>query len=163
MSMMPPREIQHRLEAYSPKCLERLSGKSRRAPNRGHRGQHRGARRPYFRVAGERSSLVDTSPTHFPDSLSSSTLAIWPRITSHRRSIEALGSFCGSLQQTNPQKVALQRTCSCWKVHSQKGGLRGHKPYLRWSVGGRHLDHRYFGIGVRGISIPFAHKWLKSS
>src|SRR5215217_8323284 len=69
MSMMPPREIQHRLEAYSPKCLERLSGKSRRAPNRGHRGQHRGARRPYFRVAGERSSLVDTSPTYFPDSL----------------------------------------------------------------------------------------------
>src|SRR5215216_5418048 len=50
--------------------FQRLSGKSRRAANRGHRGQHRRARRPYFRVAGERSSLVDTSPTYFPDSLS---------------------------------------------------------------------------------------------
>jgi hypothetical protein len=34
---------------------------------------------------------------------------------------------------------------------------------IAWSVGGMHRDHRFFGIGVRGISIPFAHKRLKSS
>ena len=28
---------------------------------------------------------------------------------------------------------------------------------------GIHPDHRFLGIGVKGISIPFAHKWLKSS
>ena len=28
---------------------------------------------------------------------------------------------------------------------------------------GIHSDQRFFGIGVRGIPIPFAHKWLKSS
>src|SRR5215217_7844532 len=68
----PPRNHENELppRLFSHQCLERLSGKSRWAPNRGHRGQHRGARRPYFRVAGERSSLVDTSPTYFPDSLS---------------------------------------------------------------------------------------------
>jgi hypothetical protein len=33
---------------------------------------------------------------------------------------------------------------------------------IAWSVGGIHRDHRYFGIGVRGISIPFAHNRLKS-
>ena len=62
-------------ELYTPEVrrmalLPRLSGKFRRAPNRGHTGRHRGARRPYFRVAGERSSLADDFPTLFPDSLS---------------------------------------------------------------------------------------------
>jgi hypothetical protein len=84
-------------------------------------------------------------------------------IASVRRSIEALATFCGSLPETNPQKVALQRTCSCLKVHSEKRGQMGHKPYSTWSVRGRHVDHRFCGIGVRGISITFDHKWLKSS
>jgi hypothetical protein len=26
-----------------------------------------------------------------------------------------------------------------------------------------HPDQRFLGIGLKGISIPFAHKWLKSS
>jgi hypothetical protein len=34
---------------------------------------------------------------------------------------------------------------------------------IAWSVGGMHRDHCFFGIGVRGMSIPFAHKRLKSS
>jgi hypothetical protein len=34
---------------------------------------------------------------------------------------------------------------------------------IAWSVGGMHRDHCFFGIGVRGMSIPFAHKGLKSS
>jgi hypothetical protein len=34
---------------------------------------------------------------------------------------------------------------------------------IAWSVGGMHRDHRFFGIEVRGMSIPFAHKRLKSS
>jgi hypothetical protein len=84
-------------------------------------------------------------------------------MASVRRSMEALATFCGSLPETNPQKVALQRTCSCLKVHSEKRGQMGHKPYSTWSVRGRHLDHRFCGIGVRGISITFDHKWLKSS
>src|SRR5215216_4390507 len=65
------------LRAFHTVSLERLYGKSRRAPNRGHRGQHRGARRSYFRVAGERSTLVDTSPTYFPDSFSTIFGELW--------------------------------------------------------------------------------------
>ena len=42
-------------------------------------------------------------------------------IASVRLSTKALGTFCGSLPQTNPKKVPLQRTCSCWKVHPEKG------------------------------------------
>jgi hypothetical protein len=34
---------------------------------------------------------------------------------------------------------------------------------IAWSVRGIHRDHRFFGIGVRGISIPIAHSWLESS
>src|SRR5215213_7552546 len=33
-------------------------------------GPRRGVKRPYFRVVGERSSLVEAPPTDFPDSLS---------------------------------------------------------------------------------------------
>jgi hypothetical protein len=54
-------------------------------------------------------------------------------------------------------------------MHSQllKGsvavkGAMGHKAYSTWSVGGSNLDQRLCGIRKRGISIPFAHKWLKS-
>jgi hypothetical protein len=69
-----------------------------------------------------------------------------------------------SLGQTNTQKVALQREPAVgWKVHiMRKVGQGSHKPYS-WSVGGSHLDHRLCASGVRGISIPIAHEWLKSS
>ena len=39
---------------------------------------------------------------------------------------------------------------------------QGQKPYS-WSLRGRQLDHRPCAIGVRGISIPFAPEWLKST
>jgi hypothetical protein len=35
--------------------------------------------------------------------------------------------------------------------------------YSSGSVGGRHLDHRFSGIQVRGISFTLTHRWLKSS
>ena len=46
-----------------------------------------------------------------------------------RLSTKALGTFCGSLAETNPQEVPLQRTYSCWKVHSLRKGAREYKPY----------------------------------
>ncbi len=30
-------------------------------------------------------------------------------------------------------------------------------------IGARYLDHRFWGIRLRSVSIPFARKWLKSS
>jgi hypothetical protein len=83
-------------------------------------------------------------------------------IASVRLSTKALPTFCGSLSGNDAQKVLLQRTCSCWKVHSQKRG-KGPQTLSNMVGGGRSLDQRLYGIGERIISIPFAHKWLKSS
>src|ERR671913_2171373 len=48
-------------------------------------------------------------------------------------------------------------------AHDALSGSHLRLASIAWSVGGMHRDHRFFGIGVRGISIPFAHKRLKSS
>jgi hypothetical protein len=81
--------------------------------------------------------------------------------------MKALATFYVSVSRNDPQKVALEkRTCTSVLegTFSEKSGVRrGQKSYSSWSVGGRHFDHRFCGIGVRGISIAFAHKWLKSS
>src|SRR5215204_2580489 len=37
-----------------------------------------------------------------------------------RLSTKTLGTFCGLVSASDPQKVPLQRTYSCWKVHSEK-------------------------------------------
>jgi hypothetical protein len=42
-------------------------------------------------------------------------------------------------------------------------GARVHKHFSTCSVGGRNLDQRFCGMMERGISIPFAHKWLRST
>jgi hypothetical protein len=70
------------------------------------------------------------------------------------------------LRVTLPQRPAKsrpKRAWRCWKVHFERSGAKGSKAVSPWSAGGRHLDHRLWGIGVRGISIAFARKWLKSS
>jgi hypothetical protein len=48
---------------------------------------------------------------------------------------------------------------------SEIRGVKGpEKPYSSWSVGGRHTSIIASGhCEVRGISIPFALQWLKSS
>jgi hypothetical protein len=75
-----------------------------------------------------------------------------PYTASVRRSTKSLATFCVSLRESDTQKVALQRTCSCWKVRSEKRGARDQKPYSSASVGGRHLDHRFcFSWGERDI------------
>ena len=98
-----------------------------------------------------------TSPT-------SSTLAIWPRIRSHR--LEALQRhwrlFAGWSLASTRKKSPCKELAAVGKFILRKGA-RGHKPYSTWSVGGRNLDQRICGIRERGISIPSAHKWLKSS
>src|SRR5215211_6273008 len=60
-------------------------------------------------------------------------------ITSVRLSTKALGTFCGLLPETNPQKVPLQRTCSCWKVHSEK---RDKGPQTLFNMVGRGQEPR---------------------
>jgi hypothetical protein len=42
-------------------------------------------------------------------------------------------------------------------------GARAHKFFSTCSLGGRNLDQRLCAIRERGISIPFAHKWLRST
>jgi hypothetical protein len=42
-------------------------------------------------------------------------------------------------------------------------GAKGPEALLNMVGRGIHRDQCFFGIGVRGISITFAHKWLKSS
>ena len=61
---------------YKPNDVERLTGKSRRTPKRSYTDRHRGARRPHFRVAGERSSLLRPLQLTFQTVSGSSTLAI---------------------------------------------------------------------------------------
>ena len=60
-------------------------------------------------------------------------------IASVRLSTKALGTFCGSLPQTNPKKVPLQRTCSCWKVHPEK---RDKGPRTLFNMVGRGQEPR---------------------
>ena len=47
-------------------------------------------------------------------------------------------------------------------AHDALSGSHLRLALIAWLGGGIHRDHRFFGIGVRGISIPFAHKRLKS-
>jgi hypothetical protein len=47
-------------------------------------------------------------------------------------------------------------------AHDALSGSHLRLASIAWSVGGIHRDHRFFGSGVRGISIPFAHNRLKS-
>jgi hypothetical protein len=68
--------------------------------------------------------------------LLSSTLAIWPRITSHRLGSRQrpLGLFAGWSLATTRKKSPCKGLGVGRKVHSEKRA-RGHKPYPTWSVG----------------------------
>ena len=97
--------------------------------------------------------------------LLSSTLAIWLCNTPHRlgvlrRPLDFLRVVAGDRHaKSRPAK----NLYSCWKARSAIVGRWGQKPYSSWSVGGRHLDQRFWGVVMSSISIPFARKWLKSS
>jgi hypothetical protein len=60
-----------------------------------------------------------------------------------------------------PDRCAL--LCSLMAKVELRKWLKGPKALSSWSVGSGHLDHRLWRIWVRGVSIPFAYKWLKSS
>jgi len=64
------------------------------------------------------------------------------------------------LYQRPAKTVALQRTCSCWKVHSEKGGKSSQALF---NMLGRWQEPRSARLRNEGegISIPFAHKWLR--
>jgi hypothetical protein len=138
--------------------------KLRIGPITGPANLRNGAKRHHLgRFAPQKTTRSDPH-SDFPDSLSSLTLAIWSRITSHLLGYlhRPLRTFCGSPARTDPQKVPLQRSCSCWKVHPEKRG-NGPQAPLNMVGSGTNLDQCFCGIGERGISIPFPHKWLKSS
>jgi hypothetical protein len=84
-------------------------------------------------------------------------------IASVRRSIKALATFYGSLRETNPQKVALERNLQLFgEAFLEKWG-EGAKAVSAWSGGGKLHDQRFLGIGTSSVSIPFDGKWLKFS
>ena len=58
-------------------------------------GRHRGAKGPYFRVAGERSSLVEAPPTDFPDSLWKNNSRKFAKKGSYLAHPGAALRFCG--------------------------------------------------------------------
>ena len=66
------------------------------------------------------------------------------------------------LYQRPAKTVALQRTYSCWKVHSEKGGKSSQALF---NMLGRWQEPRSALLrnDGEGISIPFAHKWLRST
>src|SRR5215218_6880080 len=91
-----------------------------------------------------------------------STLAIWPRNTPHwlgllRRSLRLFAGRCG---RPTREKSPCKRICSCWKVRAEIEGAKSLQALFHMVGRGIHPDHRFLGIGVKGISIPFAHKWL---
>src|SRR5215217_6860207 len=108
--------------------------------------------------------MSSTYPLAFPNSFSRSTLAIWPRITSHRLGSlqRPLGLFVGRCQRPTRKKSLCKELAVVGRFILRRG-TRGHKPYSTWLVGAKNLDQRFCRIMERGISIPFAHKWLKSS
>jgi hypothetical protein len=61
------------------------------------------------------------------------------QIASVRSSTKALATFCGLVSRIDPQKVPLQRTCSCWKVYSEK---RGKGPQALLNMVGRGQEPR---------------------
>jgi hypothetical protein len=84
-------------------------------------------------------------------------------IASVRRSLKVLATFCGSLTETNPQKVALEeRSLQLFgEAFLEKWG-EGAKAVSAWSGRGKLLDQRILGIGTSSVSIPFDGKWLNS-
>src|SRR5215213_7220615 len=104
----------------------RLSGKSRRGPNRGYTGPVGGVKRPYFRVVGERSSLVEAPPTDFPDSLSTHSgeskdvkrisvqVVICTKIRNHKSCVHLI-------YRTDPKSFTSGGSCRCvgkrWRQH----------------------------------------------
>jgi hypothetical protein len=77
--------------------------------------------------------------------------------------MKVLATFCGSLRETNPQKVALERSLQLFgEAFLEKWG-EGAKAVSAWSGRGKLLDQRLLGIGTSSVSIPFDGKWLKSS
>ena len=93
-----------------------------------------------------------------------STLAIWPRITSHRLGSlqRPLGLFVGRCHRPTRKKSPCKELAVVGRFILRKG-TRGHEPYSTWLVGAKNLDQRFCRIMERSISIPIAHKWLKSS
>jgi hypothetical protein len=75
----------------------------------------------------------------------------------------ALNAFCGSLRESDPQKVALQKDLQLLEGSCSDGGAKSLLALFHMVGRGIRSDHNFLSIGVKGISIPFAHKWLKSS
>ena len=67
--------------------------------------------KPEAHIALVLAGVAVTAATAFSGGVLRSTLAIWPRNTPQlvRTSTKALTTFCPSLGQTDPQKVALQK------------------------------------------------------
>jgi hypothetical protein len=82
-------------------------------------------------------------------------------IASVRRSTKAIGTFCGLVSINDPQKQSPCKELAVVGRFILRKGARAHKPFSTCSVGGRNLDQRVCGMRERGISIPFAHKWLR--
>jgi hypothetical protein len=84
-------------------------------------------------------------------------------IASVTRSTKAIGTFCGLVSINDPQKQSPCKELAVVRRFILRKGARAHKPFSTCSVGGRNLDQRFCGMRERGISIPFAHKWLRST
>ena len=91
--------------------------------------------------------------------------AIWPcntpqRLGSLRRPLRLFACHSALTQpaKSRPRKGPAAVGRRVLRKVRRRGESR-----IIWSVGGKHLAQRFWGIGVSGVSIPFARKWLKSS
>src|SRR5215213_5025117 len=77
-----------------------------------------------------------------------------------RLSTKALGTFCGLVSASDPQKVPLQRTYSCWKVHSEKRG-KGVQTLLNMAGRGQESRSVLLRNWVEGHIYPFLSQMAK--
>src|SRR5215212_12089657 len=77
-----------------------------------------------------------------------------------RLSTKALGTFCGLVSASDPQKVPLQRTYSCWKVHSEKRG-KGVQTLLNMAGRGQESRSVLLRNCVEGHIYPFLSQMAK--
>src|SRR5215208_454364 len=77
-----------------------------------------------------------------------------------RLSTKTLGTFCGLVSASDPQKVPLQRTYSCWKVHSEKRG-KGVQTLLNMAGRGQESRSVLLRNWVEGHIYPFLSQMAK--
>jgi hypothetical protein len=93
-----------------------------------------------------------------------STLAVWSRITSHRLgTLERPSDFLRVARTDRPAKSPPAKEVQLLEGSFSLKGSKGPQALVNMVASARNLDQRLCGIRQRGISIPFAQKWLKSS